>query len=59
MNRFQGVGCGDPNIPAQGRLPQYQRIDLISPFREYAYHVEELRTKTNVYDDFAEPKAMP
>jgi hypothetical protein len=59
MERLQGVDCGDPNIPAQGFYPQYLRSDLISAFREFFYQVEELRTKANAYDDFAERKACP
>ena len=59
MERLQGVDCGDPNIPAQGFYPQYLRSDLIGAFREFFYHVEELRTKANAYDDFAGRKACP
>src|ERR1700674_2063756 len=33
--RFRGVDCGDPEVPAEGFYPQYLRSDLISAFREF------------------------
>jgi hypothetical protein len=59
MERFRGVDVDDPGAPAEGFYPQYLRSDLISAFREFFYHTEELSNEPNAYDSFAQRKAGP